>query len=107
MNRIRDLRTDADLKQKDLAEKIGISQKSLSRYETEQTIVDAETLKKIAIYFNVSMDYIMGKTNNPKNENLIDGLTSEEIKKLIEYKDMLIAYRKRRKFDTNKSNIND
>ena len=43
VNRIRDLRTDADLKQ---AEKIGISQKSLSRYKTEQTIIDAETLKK-------------------------------------------------------------
>ncbi len=46
VNRIRDLRTDADLKQEELAEKIGISQKSLSRYKTEQTIIDAETLKK-------------------------------------------------------------
>lgn len=95
MNRIRDLRTDADLKQEELAEKIGISQKSLSRYETEQTIIDAETLKKISIYFNVSMDYIMKKTNNPNNENLTDGLTSEEIKELKKYKEMLIAYRKK------------
>ena len=46
VNRIRDLRTDVDLKQEELAEKIGISQKSLSRYKTEQTIIDAETLKK-------------------------------------------------------------
>lgn len=64
VNRIRDLRTDADLKQEELAEKIGISQKSLSRYKTEQTIIDAETLKKISIYFNVSMDYIMKKLTN-------------------------------------------
>ena len=46
MNRIRDLREDSDMKQIELAKIIGISQKSLSRYEREETEIDGKTAKK-------------------------------------------------------------
>lgn len=99
MNRIKDLRTDADLKQSELAEIVGISQQTLSRYENETTIIDGEILKKIAEYFNVSMDYIMYKTNNPSNDSFTEDLTEEEIKELTHYKELLKI---KRKVDNNK-----
>lgn len=96
MNRIKDLREDADLKQTELADAIGIGQKTLSNYEREETIVDGETLKKIAVFFNVTIDYIMGLTNSPTNEIFTKGLKEEEIQELKRYKDMLIWYRNKK-----------
>lgn len=95
MNRIKDLREDADMKQTELAEKIGIAQRTLSDYERERTQIDGITAKKIADYFNISLEYLLGFSNNRTNENFTAGLTEEEIKKLTEYKEMLIAYRKK------------
>ena len=95
MNRIKDLREDKDLKQSELAEIINTSQQNLSNYEQEKSSPTKDIWIKLADYFNVTTDFLMGKTNNPNNENLTDGLTSEEIKELIKYKEMLIAYRKK------------
>lgn len=63
MNRIRDLREDADLKQSDLAEAVGISQKTLSNYETGKTNPDSYSIIKLAEFFNVSADYLLGIDN--------------------------------------------
>lgn len=95
MNRIKDLREDIDLKQSELAEIINTSQQNLSNYEQEKSSPTKEIWIKLANYFNVTTDFLMGRTNNPNSENLTDGLTAEEIKELIKYKEMLIAYRKR------------
>ena len=94
MNRIKDLREDADLKQEELAEIIGITQQSLSRYEREVTLIDAVTATKIAQFFKVSTDYLMGLTNNPSNDNFTEDLTEEEIKELEHYKELLKIKRK-------------
>lgn len=93
MNRIRDLREDADLKQTELAEIVGISQKSLSRYEREETEIDGKTAKKIADYFRVTLEYLLGYSNNPTGEDFTKGMTQEEIQKMKEYKELLIAKR--------------
>ncbi len=95
MNRIKDLREDIDLKQSELAEIINTSQQNLSNYEQEKSSPTKEIWIKLANYFNVSVDYLMGTTNNPQKGDFTDGLTSEEIKELKKYKEMLIAYRKR------------
>ncbi|MBQ7581051.1 MAG: helix-turn-helix transcriptional regulator [Clostridia bacterium] len=60
MYRIRDLREDRDLRQKDVAEAIGVDQRSLSNYETGKTIPDAETIIALADFFHVSTDYLLG-----------------------------------------------
>lgn len=93
MNRIKDLREDRDLKQSELAEIINTSQQNLSNYEQEKSSPTKEIWIKLANYFEVTTDFLMGKTNNPQNEMFTNGLTTEEIQKLIEYKEMLIAYR--------------
>lgn len=62
-NRIRDLREDMDLRQTDVAKATGISQKTLSNYETGETNPDSYALIKLANFFNVSIDYLVGRVN--------------------------------------------
>lgn len=63
VNRLRDLREDKDLKQSQIAIMLGISQTTYSRYETEDLNIPVETLIKLAIYYNTSIDYLVGITN--------------------------------------------
>ena len=64
--RIRDLREDRDLNQKHLAEYLNCSQQVYSNYELGQRDIPTDVLIKLAVYYNVSVDYILGLTNNPK-----------------------------------------
>lgn len=64
ITRIRDLREDKDLKQKDLASYLSIDQSTYSDYENGRINVPIEQLIKIADYYDVSLDYIVGRTNN-------------------------------------------
>lgn len=61
-NRIRDLREDMDLRQIDVSKATGIDQKTLSNYETGKTRPDSEALIKLADFFNVSIDYLVGRS---------------------------------------------
>ena len=63
MNRIRDLREDRDLRQIDVALATGIDQKTLSNYETGKTNPDSSALIRLADFFHVSIDYLLGETN--------------------------------------------
>lgn len=64
--RIRDLREDHDLKQRELAAYLNCSQRAYSNYELGQRDVPSEILIRLADYYHVSVDYILGLTNNPK-----------------------------------------
>lgn len=59
-NRIRDLREDRDLRQIDVANATGLDQKTLSNYETGKTNPDSVALVKLADFFEVSVDYLLG-----------------------------------------------
>lgn len=63
MNRIKELREDRDLKQVEIAEKIGIDQKTLSNYETGKTNPDSFAIIKLAEFFGVTCDYLLGITD--------------------------------------------
>ena len=65
-SRIRDLREDRDLNQTKIAEFLGMSQTGYSKYETGENDVPTAILLKLADYYDVSVDYILGRTNNPK-----------------------------------------
>lgn len=65
MNRIRDLREDRDLRQIDVANATGIDQKTLSNYETGKTNPDSYSLIKLADFFGVSIDYLVGRIACP------------------------------------------
>ena len=64
--RIRDLREDHDLKQRQIAEYLNCSQQVYSNYELGQRDIPTDVLVKLATYYKVSVDYILGLTNNPK-----------------------------------------
>ena len=63
-NRIRDLREDMDLRQIDVANATGIDQKTLSNYETGKTCPDSVALIKLADFFKVSIDYLVGRIDS-------------------------------------------
>lgn len=58
--RLKELRQDKNLGQNELADKIGISNASISYYENGKQEPTASTIIKIALYFNVSTDYLLG-----------------------------------------------
>lgn len=64
--RIRDLREDRDLKQRQLAEILNCSQQVYSNYELGQRDIPTEVLIRLSRFYQVSTDYILGLTNNPK-----------------------------------------
>lgn len=63
---LRDIREDRDIKQKDIAAYLNVSQNTYSQYETGVISLTAEVLIKIADFYNVSIDYLLDRTNNPK-----------------------------------------
>lgn len=63
MNRIRALREDLDLRQIDVSHATGIDQKTLSNYETGKTQPDMYALIRLADFFNVSLDYLVGRSD--------------------------------------------
>lgn len=64
--RFRDLREDKDRRQEDVAEILGISQTVYSCYERGFQTIPVVHLLKLADYYKVSTDYILGRTNNSK-----------------------------------------
>lgn len=59
---IRDLREDKDLTQREIAEKLGVSQRAYSYYENGKRTLTPEILIKLSNVHNVSVDYLLGLT---------------------------------------------
>ena len=64
--RIRDLREDRDLRQRELAEYLNCSQQVYSNYELGQRDIPSETLIRLSRFYGVSVDYILGLTDEPR-----------------------------------------
>lgn len=67
-DRLRSLRESVRLSQVKMAEIVGVRQSSLNRYEQNQSSPSFETLSRYADYFDVSMDYIFGRTDCPQGK---------------------------------------
>ena len=61
--RIRDLREDRDLNQTQIAKYLGMSQTGYSKYETGENDIPSAVLIKLARYYNTSVDYLLGETD--------------------------------------------
>ena len=61
--RIRDLREDRDLKQKEMAKLLGVHQTTYSEYELGKINVPVQVLHQLADFYGVSIDYLLGRTN--------------------------------------------
>ncbi|MBQ8528533.1 MAG: helix-turn-helix transcriptional regulator [Clostridia bacterium] len=64
--RIRDLRQDMDLNQTQVANMLGMSQTGYSKYETGENDIPTQVLIKLSRFYNTSIDYLLGETNDPK-----------------------------------------
>ncbi len=62
--RIRDLREDADLTQKQVGEAINVPQRTYAYYESGQRMVPPQVLIRLADFYSVSVDYILGRTDS-------------------------------------------
>ena len=60
MNRLRDLREDADLNQTEVARFLGMSQTGYSKYETGENDIPTQVLIKLAGFYKTTTDYILG-----------------------------------------------
>ncbi len=66
MNRIRDLREDRDFTQSEIAAVINTTQQQYSKIETGKADISGEKLKRLALFYNVSADYILGLSDEEK-----------------------------------------
>ena len=66
MNRIKELREDKDLLQKDIAKVLNISQQQYSRYESEISQMSYEQLIILSDFYHISIDYILYNTDERK-----------------------------------------
>lgn len=66
--RLRSLREGAKLTQKEIAKRLDTTQASINRYETDTSTPPTDTLLWYANYFDVSMDYIYGRTDDPRGK---------------------------------------
>ena len=62
---LRAVREDRDIRQKDVAKFLNVSQNTYSQYETGIIALTAEVLIKLSKYYNVSIDYLLDQTDNP------------------------------------------
>lgn len=74
-DRIAELRSNAHMSQFQLAKVLGIGTSTLGMYETNKRKPSPKVLKHIADYFNVSTDYLLGRSNNEKEKK---GLSLDE-----------------------------
>lgn len=94
--RLRELRKNAGLSQKEFAKRFGAAQNTVSQWETGARSIDDETLCKLSAYFGVSVDYLLGLSDEKKSpaENLsgakremielVDQLSDEQVSKLLQ-----------------------
>lgn len=97
MNRLKELRIEKGLLQSDVAKVIHKSDRMVGFYENEKRDMGTETLALLADFFNVSIDYLLGKTDIRKTDAEIkeefnstyyketEGLTEEEIAEAIRF----------------------
>ncbi len=64
--RIKDLREDKDLTQREMAKALNCSQQVYSNYELGQRDIPTDILIKLSVFHDVSVDYILGISDNPK-----------------------------------------
>ncbi len=64
--RIRELREDRDLNQTQVAKMLGMSQTGYSKYETGENDIPTNILIKLATFYETSIDYLLGVTDNPE-----------------------------------------
>lgn len=89
--KLKELRTAQNMSQKELAEKLGFSQNTISQWESGKRVMDTDTLNRVADLFNVSTDKLLGREILIENSSKGDPATN----KLLSYYSKLNDFGKR------------
>ncbi|MFU1797323.1 helix-turn-helix domain-containing protein [Paenibacillus azoreducens] len=76
--RLRELRSSKKISQQELSDRLGFNRATYARYETGDTQPDFDTLKKLADFFDVSTDYLLGRTDSPHSPKQANGFDEDE-----------------------------
>lgn len=87
-NRLKEIRQEKNLSQADIAKALGVTRQAISLYEQGRREMKLETLKKIADFFNVPVDYLLGISKD-RSTLTIDDLNAEEQEAYERITDML------------------
>lgn len=98
MNRIKELRKQAALTQEKLAKMLSVTQANLSGWELDKWQPDQEALNKLADYFNVSVDYLLGRESSKASQSrgvkipvygeIAAGIPIEAIEDIIDFEEI-------------------
>lgn len=93
--RLKELRREKGKTQKDLANAIGVGRTTICEYENGNIVPKQEGLLKIANYFNVSVDYLTGVSNDPVLQNVskLDDLLNMMHSVILNKDDTKVTYR--------------
>lgn len=84
MNRIAELRKKYGISQKELASKFGMAQNTLSQYENELRTPSAETVSKLAVFFDVPVNYLLGIPTREQGSNSLESLDYRNVTKVTQ-----------------------
>lgn len=65
-NRLRDIREDRDLTQSDIAELLNTTRQQVSKWETGTQMMGVDKYIKLALFYNISVDYLLGLIDTPR-----------------------------------------
>ncbi|MCM8901236.1 helix-turn-helix domain-containing protein [Caldicoprobacter algeriensis] len=103
--RIRELRDMKQLSRKDLAKVLGVTERTIGFYESEERNPPIDILNKLADIFDVSVDYLLGRTNIPNlNRHYHKTQTSDMYFTLEELEEFILSKRKHRQQSTDNNN---
>lgn len=86
--RLKELREEKELTQAELGEKLGISRNTIASWESNRRTPELETAKQLADFFNVSVDYLLGRTNIRKFDLDIDNIAAMRSREMEGYNDL-------------------
>ncbi len=87
--KLKELRNSKKVSQKDVGRELGITQQNMSRYENDICTIPVDVLVKLAKYYNVSTDYILGVSQSKRN---IEGW-EKETKSMSAQRDFFEVYK--------------
>lgn len=111
MNRIKELRIEKKFSMEQLAQKIGVGKSSISQYESNLRAPSTDTQEALADFFNVDVDYLMGRTPIRRRVDLegfiSSEITTQEISIIKAYREASETTRKAINTLLNLENLND
>lgn len=106
-NRLHDLRKNHDLTQDELAQKLDIQRATISAYEKGKITPPYDKIKFFADYFNVSVDYMTGETDNKTIEKYYDKVVNQPVELSAELDDAIQKLRNNADFEFETVKLDD